>query len=332
MHGTFGSVHAGRSPAAPTMALQQLHSRAYLCLLSVPALLGTVWLPVVPAHIRPSGSMHVDLHQCLLLFALGHTRHTVCAKCMWSSTATQAKLTGSPCMQKSSNGEATCISHTAHSTRRLLAPASQAVGHAIHQAEPNTPEHPLMRPLRAIGMLAPARGAPGGRIGHTATAAAAALLSPLQLVRAFSNVYTVTCCQLLEILEELPVVAGPTGMATARAVAADDGRGEEEPAGAVQVPAAVALLGKPANQQWAALQAHRRLRRERERVSAVQLLFAHVSDLLHFSSVMRVRPSALSVLCVCHGVQATRPAILMPLSGANSACMAESFCIPPGGS
>lgn len=188
-------------------------------------------------------------------------------------------------MQNAFIGEATCDPNTARSTRRPLVPASQPYAHGIHAAELDSPEHPLMRPLRAIGMLGPARGAPGGRIGHTATAAAAALLSPLQLVRAFSNVYAVSCAQLLEILEELPLVARPAAAARG---AADDGAGEEEESvGAA--PAAVVLLGKPAVQQWAALQSHRRLRRERERVATVQLLFAHVSDLLHFSCVMRVR-------------------------------------------
>lgn len=130
---------------------------------------------------------------------------------------------------------------------------------------PHQAEHPLMAPLRAIGMLRPAAG-------HTAAAAAAALLSPLQLVRAFSNAFTLTCSQLLAVLAELPPLA-------------------EGAAGAGPTPAAVAALGGPAARQWAALQAHQRHRRERERTSAVQMLFAHTSDLLHFSCVMQACPS-----------------------------------------
>jgi hypothetical protein len=37
------------------------------------------------------------------------------------------------------------------------------------------------------------------------------------------------------------------------------------------------------------MQRHRRFRRERQRASAVQMLFTHVVDLVHFSSVMKVR-------------------------------------------
>eukprot|EP00892_Ulva_mutabilis_P001137 jgi/Ulvmu1/11023/UM007_0203.1 len=134
---------------------------------------------------------------------------------------------------------------------------------SMHEKHADNPdavkaEHPLLAPLRAIGMLRPAGGA-------VAAAAAAALLSPLQLVRAFSNTHLLSCSQLLAVLAELPPASG----------------GEAGP------PAAVAALGQQAQREWAALQGHRRLRRERERVTAVQMLFAHVADLLHFSSVMR---------------------------------------------
>lgn len=185
-------------------------------------------------------------------------------------------------MQDAFQGQATAHDRRRPSASNLVgrvAAASRESMHAAYTADPHAPEHPLMAPLRAIGMLEPARG--GMRLGHTAAAAAAALLSPLQLVRAFSNVYTVTCAQLLELLQELPPVA--------RAATARSGADADAAEAGEQVPAAVVALGKPAVAEWAALQSHRRVRRERERVSAVQMLFAHVADLLHFSIVMRVR-------------------------------------------
>jgi hypothetical protein len=127
------------------------------------------------------------------------------------------------------------------------------------------------------------------------------LLPPLQLVQAFANRYTVTCMQLIALLDALPLPEDPDA---ARALARP---GSASADGALTPPAAAASKAGGADEGGggasAKLEAERRAlarqaRRaaQRERVDVAQLLFAHVVDLKHFSGCMLVRGAAADML------------------------------------
>ena len=113
------------------------------------------------------------------------------------------------------------------------------------------------------------------------------VLPPLQLAQAFSNRFCVTCDQVVALLRTLALPPAPSSSAGEQVdgsavPAAARGRAPAAAEAARRLEARVA-----AARREAAAEARRAA--QRERVDCLQLLFAHVVDLKHFSSVLKAR-------------------------------------------
>lgn len=107
------------------------------------------------------------------------------------------------------------------------------------------------------------------------------LLPPQQLAQAFSNCFTITCAQVLVMLQVLPLPPDPD--VDAEVSPAEEGSGAG--LGGTDEP------DKKVQRRLAMLQRHRRRAAQRERVDVLQILFPHIVDIKHFASVLLVRLS-----------------------------------------
>lgn len=108
------------------------------------------------------------------------------------------------------------------------------------------------------------------------------LLPPLQLAQAFSNRFVLTCSQAIAILQALPLPDATEPPRPCGLVQQGSGARLDDVDGDAEMARAVA-------RRWRMLHKHRCLRVQRERVGIVHALFAHLADLKHCSSLMKVR-------------------------------------------
>ena len=107
------------------------------------------------------------------------------------------------------------------------------------------------------------------------------LLPPLQLAQAFSNRFVLTCSQGIAILSALPV---PDATQLRPSELLSQGSGAQQIHADVEDGATRAI-----ERRWRLFHKHRCLQLQRERVSIVHSLFAHLVDIKHCSSLMKVR-------------------------------------------